>query len=80
MIMNNKSKGGSNNSAKALTVIMPNNSSNPKPIAPKVPGSQNGSKANKNSAAPARLVYFGSCCLKLLDLTTREVVLFIEEN
>ena len=60
MIMNNKSngKGGnssSNNAAKALTVIMPNNSSNPKPIAPKVPGSGNG-KTNKNSAVPARFV------------------------
>ena len=61
MIMNNKSKGGSssNNAAKALTVIMPNNSSNPKPIAPKVPGSNNGNKANKNSAAPARLENYG---------------------
>ena len=55
MIMNNKNKGGSNNAAaKALTVIMPNNSSNPKPIAPKVPGSNNGNKASKNSAAPTR--------------------------
>ena len=85
MIMNNKSKGGSNGSsnnaaAKALTVIMPNNSSNPKPIAPKVPGSNNGNKANKNSAAPARLVHIGSCCLKLLDFTTREFVLFVQEN
>ena len=63
MIMNNKSKGGSNGSnnaaAKALTVIMPNNSSNPKPIAPKVPGSNNGNKANKNSATPARYNKFG---------------------
>ena len=55
MIMNKNSKGGSNN-PKALTVIMPNNSSNPKPIAPKVPGSGN-AKSNKNHpAAPARYV------------------------
>ena len=61
MIMNNKSngKGGTGNSNKALTVIMPNNSSNPKPIAPKVPGGggSNGHKTNKNSAAPARFVW-----------------------
>ena len=59
MIMNNKSNGskGGSNGNKALTVIMPNNSSNPKPIAPKVPGSVgNGNKANKNTAAPARCV------------------------
>ena len=71
MIMNNKSKGGSNGN-KALTVIMPNNSSNPKPIAPKVPGSNHGNKAaNKNSAVPARFVYircnqkrsYHNCCL-----------------
>ena len=64
MIMNNKSngKGGNGNTSsnsKALTVIMPNNSSNPKPIAPKVPGGggSNGHKTNKNSAVPARFVW-----------------------